>query len=97
MARTYTPGYCVVEQPGTLDFQARMLFQDYKSEAAKQFMQVNADTQWLKPGEILAITDPSAPVTASMLNQFRQTKHKVNTALVGVSTDEASFYSETMA
>ncbi|KEA52910.1 membrane protein [Mangrovibacter sp. MFB070] len=91
MARTYTPGYCVVEQPGTLDFQARMLFQDYKSDAAKQFMQVNADTQWLKPGEIQAITDPSASVTTSMLNQFRQTKHKVNTSLVGVSTDEASF------
>ena len=32
MTRTYTPGYCVVEQPGTLDFQARMLFQDYKSQ-----------------------------------------------------------------
>ncbi|MEN3754007.1 hypothetical protein [Mangrovibacter yixingensis] len=44
MARTYTPGYCIVEQPGTLDFQARMLSQDYKSDAAKQFMQVTAYT-----------------------------------------------------
>ncbi|GLR10961.1 hypothetical protein GCM10007905_36810 [Mixta theicola] len=52
MSRHIAPGYCVVEQPGTLDFQATMLFRDCHSPAARLFMQNNADTPWLKPGQI---------------------------------------------
>lgn len=46
MSAPIVPGYCIVEQPGTLDFQARLLFRDIYSPAARLFMQLNADTPW---------------------------------------------------
>ncbi|MFC0140858.1 hypothetical protein ACFFJN_12700, partial [Erwinia mallotivora] len=44
MARNIAPGYCVVERPGTLGYQARELFRDMRSPAVSLFMQLNADT-----------------------------------------------------
>lgn len=91
MARNIAPGYCVVEQPGSLDFQARQLFRDTRTPAAHLFMKLNADTQWLKPGQILIISDPDAPVTTQMLQQLKQAKQTTNAAFVGVSAEEAGF------
>lgn len=91
MARNIAPGYCVVEQPGSLDFQARQLFRDTRTPAAHMFMKLNADTQWLKPGQILIISDPDAPVTTQMLQQLKQAKQTTNAAFVGVSAEEAGF------
>ena len=42
------PGYCVVQQPGTLDFQARQLFGSTRNEKSEYFMQLNKDTAWVK-------------------------------------------------
>lgn len=58
MSQFIAPGYCIAEQPGSLDFQARMLFRDYRSPAARFFMQANADTPWLKPGQLMIVADP---------------------------------------
>ncbi|MCW0352093.1 hypothetical protein NB716_000887 [Pantoea ananatis] len=58
MARNIAPGYCVVDQPGSLDFQARSLFNNVHSPAAQMFMQMNADTLWLKPGQIFDCCRP---------------------------------------
>lgn len=91
MVRNIAPGYSVVEQPGTLDFQARQLFRDTRTPAAHLFMKLNADTQWLKPGQILIISDPNAPVTTQILHQLKQAKQKTNAAFVGVNTEEAGF------
>lgn len=91
MARSIAPGYCIVEHPGTLDFQARLLFRDTRSQAASLFMKLNADTQWLMPGQILIVSAPEAPVTSQMLHALRQAKQKTNGAFIGVSPDEASF------
>ncbi|AUX73170.1 hypothetical protein [Erwinia pyrifoliae] len=93
MARQIAPGYCVVERPGNLDFQARELFRDIRSPAASLFMTLNADTQWLKPGQLLIVADPdtTAPVTTQMLHKLRQAKQNTNNALIGVSTEDAGF------
>ncbi|GLR07958.1 hypothetical protein COO59_06755 [Mixta theicola] len=91
MTRSIAPGYCVVEQPGTLDFQARQLFRSIRSPAASMFMKLNADTQWLKPGQILIVADPDIAATMQMLHMLRQAKQKTNTALVGVNAEEADF------
>ncbi|WP_158783339.1 hypothetical protein [Pantoea sp. BAV 3049] len=93
MARDIAPGYCVVERPGTLDYQARELFRDIRSPATSLFMKLNADTQYLKPGQILIVADPDTPdqQTMQMLNTLRQAKHKTNAALTGVSGEDASF------
>ncbi len=74
MARQIAPGYCVVEHPGNLAFQARELFRDTRSPAASLFMKLNADTQWLKPGQILIVADPdtAAPIATQMLYKLRQ-------------------------
>ncbi|MFB5172083.1 hypothetical protein AAIO65_05675 [Erwinia amylovora] len=93
MARQIAPGYCIVERPGNLDFQARELFRDTRSPAASLFMKLNADTQWLKPGQILIVADPdtTAPVTTQMLHKLRQAKQNTNNALIGVSAEDAGF------
>ncbi|RRZ90270.1 hypothetical protein [Erwinia sp. 198] len=93
MARNIAPGYCVVERPGYLDYQARELFRDVRSPAASLFMELNADTQYLKPGQILIVADPDTPaqLTMQMLNMLKDAKNKTNAAFIGVSGDDASF------
>lgn len=78
MARNLAPGYCIVERPGTLDYQARELFRDIRSPATSLFMKLNADTQYLKPGQILIVADPDTPdhLTMQMLTTLRQAKIK---------------------
>lgn len=93
MARNIAPGYCVVERPGTLDYQARELFRDIRSPAVSLFMKLNADTHFLKPGQILIVADPDTPtqLTLQMLHSLRQAKDKTNSALTGVNGDDATF------
>ena len=93
MARNIAPAYCVVDLPGSLDFQARSLFNNVHSPAAQMFMQMNADTPWLKPGQILIVADPDtpAPLTLNALAALRQAKSKTNEALMGTRTDEAEY------
>ena len=92
MTRNVAPGYCIVEQPGTLDFHARQLFRDIRSPAATLFMQLNADTQWLKPGQMLIIADPNTPVTMQILQTLKQAKQRTNMALTHISAEEANFF-----
>lgn len=66
MTHNVPPGYCVVEKPGTLDYQARELFRDVRSPAASLFMKLNADTQYLKPGQILIVADTDTPSQQTM-------------------------------
>ncbi|MCX8958334.1 hypothetical protein EHW64_19495 [Erwinia psidii] len=93
MARSIAPGYCIVERQGSLDTQARELFRDTRSPAASLFMKLNADTPYLKPGQILIVADPNtpAPLTAHMLTTLRQAKNATNAALIGVDADDAGF------
>lgn len=93
MVRNLSPGYCVVERPGTLEYQARELFRDVRSPAASLFMKHNADTRYLKPGQILIVADPDTPdhLTMQMLKALRQAKNKTNSALIGVDNDDAGF------
>lgn len=93
MARNLAPGYCIVERPGSLDHQARQLFTDIRSPAANMFMQLNADTPWLRPGQILIVADPDtpAPMTIHALKTLRQAKTKTDRALIGVSAVESGF------
>jgi len=93
MAHNLAPGYCVVEYPGTLEYQARELFRDIRSPATSLFMTLNADTPYLKPGQILIVADPDTPdsLTRQMLATLRQAKNKTNSAFVGVNGDDASF------
>jgi len=93
MAHNLAPGYCVVEHPGTLEYQARELFRDIRSPATSLFMTLNADTHYLKPGQILIVADPDTPdsLTRQMLATLRQAKNNTNSAFVGVNGDDASF------
>jgi len=68
-----------------------MLFRDSNSEAARLFLQNNADTPWLNPGQIAIVADPASSQTIQMLNALRQAKQKTNRSFVGISPNEASF------
>ncbi|HDT6507403.1 TPA: hypothetical protein QFV83_000683 [Klebsiella aerogenes] len=83
------PGYCIVQQPGTLDFQARLLFNNINCESARYFMQLNRDTPWVKPGQILIIADPNNLNHAFQMNSLFVAKKKVNTALSTVDNSVA--------
>ncbi|EQA1621283.1 hypothetical protein V5K00_RS03900 [Enterobacter asburiae] len=87
------PGYCIVQQPGTLDFQARLLFNDPNSDAARYFMQVNSDAQWSKPGQML-ILDPPGSNNSVQLMQLQLAKKKVNGALADLNSGEANFFNQ---
>lgn len=56
-------------------------------------MKLNADTQWLIPGQILIVVDPNTPtpLTTHILKTLRQAKDKTNQAFIGVSSEDASF------
>lgn len=88
---TVAPGYCVVQQPGTLDFQARLLFNNANSEAARYFMQINKDTPWVKPGQILIVADPANSNQAYQLNHLIAAKQKVNAAMTITDNSVADF------
>ena len=60
MAKLLPPGYCIVEQLGPLAFQAQQLL-CRTNDASRQFMAVNADSSWLKPGQIVLLMDPENP------------------------------------
>ncbi|HAG2882660.1 TPA: hypothetical protein G8051_004731 [Salmonella enterica] len=92
MAKNIAPGYCIVEQPGSLIFQAGQMFNNRNSTAARHFVQINRDTPWVKPGQILIIADPDDTMTGQMLRALRQAKQQVNNALIGTSTDDAIFF-----
>lgn len=68
-----------------------MLCNDSNTEAARLFMQNNANAPWLNPGQIVIVADLGAAQTMLMLGALRQAKQKINTAFVGVTSDEASF------
>lgn len=91
MSRKLAPGYCIVEQPGSISLQAGLLFRNRNSSAARYFEQLNAGTPWVKPGQILIVADPNSTMTEQTLRLLHQAKQQVNNNLVGVSTDEASF------
>ncbi|MCK7226637.1 hypothetical protein L8P27_02025 [Enterobacter asburiae] len=87
------PGYCIVQQPGTLDFQARLLFNNPNSDAARFFMQVNSDAQWSKPGQILILDAPGSN-NSVQLTQLQIAKKKVNGALADLNSGEANFFNQ---
>ncbi|MEG4684242.1 hypothetical protein UXP70_04695 [Enterobacter cloacae] len=87
------PGYCIVQQPGTLDFQTRLLFNDPNSDAARYFMQVNSDVQWSKPGQMLILGAPGSN-NSVQLKQLLLAKKKVNGALADLNSGEANFFNQ---
>ena len=78
------PGYCVVQQPGTLDLQARQLFGNSRNEKFEYFMQLNKDTAWVKPGQILIVADPQNVNQSHQINDLAIAKKKVNNALATI-------------
>ncbi len=88
---TVSPGYCVVQHPGTLDYQARLLFNNVNSEAARYFMQINNDTPWLKPGQLLIVADPDNTNQSSQLSILSRAKQKINHALASLNTSVAEY------
>lgn len=93
MSRNLAPGYCIVQTAGSLEYQARELFRDVRSPAASLFMKLNADTPYLKPGQILIVADTEtpAPLTIKRLTTLRQAKNKTNAAFTGINSDDAGF------
>ncbi|STQ61297.1 hypothetical protein [Pseudescherichia vulneris] len=88
---TVAPGYCVVQQAGTLDLQARLLFNNPNSEAARYFMHLNRDMRWVKPGQILIVADPANQNQVYQLNHIIMAKQKVNAALATTDDNVAAF------
>ncbi len=88
---TVAPGYCVVQQPGNLDLQARLLFNNPNSEAARYFMHLNRDMRWVRPGQILIVADPANQNQVYQLNHIIMAKQKVNAALATTDDNVAAF------
>lgn len=85
------PGFCIVQNPGTLASQAQELFYGKNPEAINLFMQLNKDTQWVKPGQILIISDPNNNNQAYQIYQLKEAKKRVNQALATTDLPTATF------
>jgi len=81
----------VVQQPGNLDLQARLLFNNPNSEAARYFMHLNRDMRWVRPGQILIVADPANQNQVYQLNHIIMAKQKVNAALATTDDNVAAF------
>lgn len=88
---TVSPGYCVVQHPGTLDYQARLLFNNVNSEAERYFMQLNHDTLWLKPGQLLIVADPNNANQSLQLSTLAKAKQKINHAFTSLNTSVSEY------
>lgn len=85
------PGFCIVQNPGTLLSQAQELFHKRNPEAMKMFMELNSDTPWVKPGQLLIVADPNNKNQARQINQLNKAKKRVTHALATEDVSTATF------
>ncbi|MCC8384545.1 hypothetical protein GPY51_02255 [Photorhabdus laumondii subsp. laumondii] len=91
MKRNIQPGFCVVQQPRGLSFQASLLFSHSNSEAARYFMALNSNYRFLKPGQILLVADPDSYNPPHMIQLLRQSQYQVNQSVSALPNESAAF------
>ncbi|HCV65894.1 MAG TPA: hypothetical protein DGZ94_11605 [Serratia sp.] len=85
------PGYCIAQQPGPLAYQANYLFGGKPSKAADYFLQLNADTPIVQPGQMLIVADPRNPNQAIQLTMLMQAKTRTSKAVQAGGGDFSAF------
>ena len=85
------PGYCIAQQPGPLAYQANYLFGGKPSKAADYFLQLNADTPIVQPGQMLIVADPRNPNQAMQLTMLMQAKTRTSKAVQAGGGDFSAF------
>lgn len=85
------PGYCIAQQPGPLAYQANYLFGGKPSKAADYFLQLNADTPIVQPGQMLIVADPRNPNQAVQLTMLMQAKTRTSKAVQAGGGDFSAF------
>ncbi|WP_323836734.1 hypothetical protein [Photorhabdus africana] len=91
MKRNIQPGFCVVQQPGGLSFQASLLFSHSNSEAARYFMALNSNYRFLKPGQILLVADPDSYNPPHIIQLLKQSQYEVNRSVSALPNESAAF------
>ncbi|RAW91384.1 hypothetical protein [Photorhabdus laumondii] len=91
MKRNIQPGFCVVQQPGGLSFQASLLFSHSNSEAARYFMELNSNYRFLKPGQILLVADPDSYNPPHIIQLLKQSQYEVNQSVSALPGESAAF------
>ncbi|MFD0707683.1 hypothetical protein [Photorhabdus akhurstii] len=91
MKRNIQPGFCVVQQPGGLSFQASLLFSHSNSEAARYFMELNSNYRFLKPGQILLVADPDSYNPPHLIQLLKQSQYEVNQSVSALPGESAAF------
>ncbi|MFS7243687.1 hypothetical protein AB6849_25650 [Serratia proteamaculans] len=85
------PGYCIAQQRGPLAYQAHYLFGGKPSKAADYFLQLNADTPIVQPGQMLIVADPRNPNQAVQLAMLMQAKTRTSKAVQTGGGDFSAF------
>ncbi|MGO2440845.1 hypothetical protein [Serratia proteamaculans] len=85
------PGYCIAQQAGSLAYQANYLFGGKPSKAADYFLQLNADTPIVQPGQMLIVADPRNPNQAVQLTMLMQAKTRTSKAVQAGGGDFSAF------
>lgn len=85
------PGYCIAQQAGPLAYQAHYLFGGKPSKAADYFLQLNADTPIVQPGQMLIVADPRNPNQAVQLAMLMQAKTRTSKAVQAGGGDFSAF------
>lgn len=85
------PGYCIAQQTGPLAFHANYLFGGKPSEAARFFMQLNADTPLVQPGQMLIVADPRNHNQSTQIAALMQAKSRTSKAVKAGDSDFSTF------
>ncbi|HHK5886472.1 TPA: hypothetical protein ACQVHI_002519 [Serratia marcescens] len=85
------PGYCIAQQTGPLAFHANYLFGGKPSEAARFFMQLNADTPLVQPGQMLIVADPRNHHQSTQIAALMQAKSRTSKAVKAGDSDFSAF------
>lgn len=85
------PGYCIAQQTGSLAFHANYLFGGKPSEAARFFMQLNADTPLVQPGQMLIVADPRNHHQSTQIAALMQAKSRTSKAVKAGDSDFSAF------
>ncbi|CAI1824755.1 Uncharacterised protein [Serratia marcescens] len=90
-SNSIAPGYCIAQQTGPLAFHANYLFGGKPSEAARFFMQLNADTPLVQPGQMLIVADPRNHNQSTQIAALMQAKSRTSKAVKAGDSDFSTF------
>lgn len=91
MPRNLPLGYCILQQPSNLRFQARITFSDNNSETALLFIKINPENPSLNLDHIVILAYPTSSQAIQISSILMEAKYlKILSLLASLLTKQPS-------